>query len=175
MPSIATTMDVILPVLETRLVTVTGLPPERINEWLGSEAPHFQGDHDLVLRLKGLQPESGFLEAGGRLSIEVTERLEIEVRTRLSLDPASSAKRWLTDPDFGHIPMRTLVVDALEGFLPTDGSGNGLTSCEIHLLPSGEPRSEGSSQKSPISWGSERLTFGIKYLHAVDLTRSITP
>lgn len=155
-------MRILLPIIEKRLAFVTGLPPERIRPWMGEDAPHFQADQDLVLRLAGISPDSGWFQGGGRFSCRVTERLEVQIRTRLALDPSGEARVWLTDAVIGHIQLRDKVLDALVSFIPTDADQNILTTDQLVMVPSKAPRQDGARGK-PMDWGSETFTFEVNY------------
>ncbi len=175
---IRASMVEILPVIETRLQAVTGLPVERVRPWIGEDSPHIQADQDLVLRLRGFTPTQSWQEGGGRYTTQIEERLEISIRTRLILDDPGTSRSWLyggTDGvgTNGHLPLRNLVMSALQGFVPTDGDHNALVDMELQLVPSQAPKAD--NPRSPTNWGEERLTFLVKYTQSLDLTLSVVP
>lgn len=160
---IATTMADILPLIETRLRTVTGLPAECVNPWVGdADPPHLQADQDLVLRLMGFAPEEGWQVGAGRLATQVIERLGVQIRTRLALDEPGTRRKWVLD----HIDLRDSVIDALEEFVPTAAKGDILTNGAILLDPA-RPLAPG---KGTADWGSETLVFRVPYLLALPTT-----
>ncbi len=175
---IRSSMSAILPVVETRLQAVTGLPTECVRPWLGEEAPHLQADQDLVLRLKGFTPTSSWQDGGGRYTTQIEERIEVAVRARIALDEVGVSRSWLYGGTDGAgtgsaLGLRNLVLSALQGFIPTDATGDALTDCELQLVPSQAPKPD--TQKGATGWGEERLSFLVKYTQALDLTLSTTP
>ncbi len=176
---IRSSMAEILPVIEARLQAVTGFPPERVLPWLGDEAPHLQADQDLLLRLKGFTPTQPWQGGGGVYTTRIEETLEVTLRTRLALDEAGTSRAWLyggtdTAGTGGHLPLRNLVLSALQGFIPTDDTGNALVTNEMLLIPSARLQAEGG-KKAPTNWGEERLSWKVEYLQALDLTLPTVP
>jgi len=169
MPSVPSTARDWLLAIEARLGAVVGLPPERILEWLGNDPPpNLQADSDLVLRLGGITVEGDWQRGGNRYTLHLAERLQVQIRSRLLLDEPNNVRLWLTTGavdaagvPLGHVALRSLVIDALQGFVPVDAAGIGLTLCEVHLGPGEAPRPSPHNS----GWGEETLTFIVRYLH----------
>ncbi len=169
---ITTSMEVLLPLIEARLTYITELPAERILPWVGDEPPHLQGDHDLVLKLGGIVPDTGWYVGGGRTSFRVTETLEVQIRTRLILDPTGVSRAWLTHATLGHVQLRKLVLDALVGYIPHDGDGNALIA--EGLVPKTTQRPRPDTRGAVVNWGSETLAFEMNYLHTLNTALSLS-
>jgi hypothetical protein len=71
------------------------------------------------------------------------------------------------------LALRSLVMSALQGFIPTDANGNALVDMEIQLVPAQAPESD--AEGGATNWGEERLTFLVKYTQSLDLTLSTVP
>lgn len=159
---VRSSMDVILPLVETRLALYTGLPAERIIPAIADEIPHLQGDQDLVLRLGGWRSDQPWALGGGRYTLKVVEVLEVEIRTRLALDPTGAAREWLVNATYGALQLRSRVLSALHGFQPEDVAGNVLVAGDILVSSARRPRPEGRSKAA--NYGSEVIPFDVSYI-----------
>lgn len=165
---IRSNMATILPLILAQIRSVTGFPEERVNPWVGEEAPHLQADQDIVVLIRGFTPDPAYFAGGGRYTRLVKEKLEVRIRTRLMVDHPGSASQWLLDATLGHLQLRDKVANALDGFLPANEDGDVLVSSEITMESEPGPKKD-APRTQPIDWGEERLVFTVGYLWERDL------
>jgi hypothetical protein len=153
----------ILLAIEQRLYT-RNVVPSRSVKWVtpGMTVPTFDSNFDCLLILGGLAAP---LDPGaGRAWRIFTRRIMIQPRARLLLDQPDRVKTWLlgTSMGQGYLPLEEVIADALDLFMPLDGSNNQLCVCPLHLAASADPQKE-NRKKESAGWGYGSVTFECKY------------
>ncbi len=132
-----------------------------------ADVPYRTGDHDIVLRVQGEQPDARTIDGGGRQVNRRTRDFDIEVRTRMVLDPVDEDLQRLTTLSGGHLLLEDDVVDCLEDFFPTDENGNSLV---VQGLVSGR-WTKPLRDKSNPQWVTSTLDVECLIDRALDLAR----
>ena len=162
---------IILDRIRTRITVKTEIVTERIKIVELGDPPHFQGDHDVLLRPRGFQVDKGLWDGGGRIQTGLHRRLEVICRTRLALDPAGEAGRYLLDADDGHLAFEDRIFDAITGFMPMDSEEDENILCTEPIEPiSGSDPVGASRTAKATNWGETTLTFVVHYLADLDQT-----
>jgi hypothetical protein len=155
----------VLPYLLTRLISVTGLPAERCFVSQADEQPYdAQADQYLWLRVEDGGEDQGIRDGAGRLDARETVTLTVTARTRLALDEPGRDLSWMTHASLGHLRLAHAVKKALDGWQPTDGESNVLTTCPIRLLTPRKPRKD---RKQP-EWGESVQVYEMEILLNLD-------
>lgn len=151
----------ILPAIQAQVIAVTGLPPEKVSFAARDLEPRFRGDQDCYIRLLNPSPEQGFEHGSGRTCIILSRPLVVTLRTRYQVDTSDVQNLWLLDPTYGHLAKEEALFNGLVNFVPTDSSGNWLTSEVLHPLPT--PPEVMADKPQGKGWGESHLTFELKY------------
>jgi hypothetical protein len=89
-------------------------------------------------------------------------------RTRLAADSLDRDDNFLLNPTTGHLVLEENIVEALNGFMPTDIMGNILLAEVMRWLPSAEVTKD---QPPPsLQWGETGLVFEMAYIFPHDQT-----
>jgi hypothetical protein len=159
---VQTPISPILDAIKAQLVARNVHTPDHIFMVAVDDPPHTMGDSDILLRPMRISPTQP--KGAGRVERRVRRLLKVIVRTRLALDEVDRDFAWLEDASLGHFVMEEAVVNWLDTFQPTDGSGNALTFEPLDWVPSSQPEKE----KADSSWGRSELFFEIPYILTLD-------
>lgn len=127
-----------LPPLQAQLVSVTGLPVERVNFVIRSNPP-MASPQDILIWPSAIINYDPISFGSGRVAPVVTREVRVFLRTRLATDQAEYDDTFLLDASLGHVQMEDLVFGALYDFQPVDGSGNALLSVPLQFKSGPEP------------------------------------
>lgn len=160
-----TGMDVLLPLIQQRLMLVTTFPEERviIDARDDEDDLKSQADQYVLLRGGGGSPGPDF-QGAGRNSLVLNEEIVCILHTRLQTDEATSDAQFLTNRSLGHYVARGLIWSALAGFQPVDADGNWLVTEPIWPRTYSKPR----KSKARPGWGSSSLAFNVQYSAKID-------
>ena len=160
---IPTSLDVILPVLRARLVSVTGLPAERVGALQRNDVPfNAHGDNYVFLRVEDSSFDMADIIGAGRIDSREEVLLSLTVRSRLATDEANMDWKWLTDESYGNLRLRHRCIDALLCFQPLDDDGNWLVTEPIKPTTTRRPRKE--EGKAPNrEWGESTTWWKMTY------------
>lgn len=129
------------------------------------QAPRFNSNQDIVLRVTGPRPYPGMTEGHGEIAPVVTRGLIVEIRSRFTVDQPDRVDNWLL---LMQLPLEDAVLTALTLFRPMDVTApvDVLTVHGIRLTSGQEYRDEIRKIPNPDkTWGSSYLTFAIDYAH----------
>lgn len=158
-----TDLATILPTLLARVVTVTGLPTERVFVCQREEVPYdAHGDSYVFLRVEDTDFDDANIIGAGRIDARERVVVTATIRSRLALDEADRDTVWMTNASLGHLQLRHDVLDALLGFFP-ENSQNSWVLTTHPLTPGrgGKPRKE--RPKGNTEWGESLLAFNLEY------------
>lgn len=107
-------------ILPSRRVVIAA----RLYDW---NAPKWQ--HFIAVRPIDLTVYQDWAESKGRHCTLVNRDFSVDIYTQLTLDDVNKDEDWTND----HFLYQDKVINALHIWLPTDGGGNSLTACPLHL------------------------------------------
>lgn len=128
------------------------------------DLPFFVPERCLVLRVLGERQAPGW-DGAGRVNDLRARQVRLVVRTRLLLDEAGRDAAHLLDASLGHLALEDACADALAGFLPTDGQGDGLTAVPLEPGPFSDPR---PASKDNPEWLESSCEFTATYNRALN-------
>lgn len=128
------------------------------------QAPHFQGERDVLLRPGRFVSKAEVFDGAGRTCTRFLRHLDMFVRTRLELDEADEDKLWLTDADLGLLKFEEACCDALSGFWPEDEEQNNLTVQPLRIWDGTDPQ---RGQSEDWAWGNSAIRFEVEYLFSL--------
>lgn len=163
---IPTTLAVILPKIQARVMSVLSFPAERvvIDARTDPDAEEVQPQADQYVRIKveSRTPIDTSVEARGRIYPDMMARVSCTLRSRYDVDTVNSDQLALTAASTGHLVREHQLWDALIVFQPEDASGNWLVREPIKPGPATAPR------KPPKEWMQSVLEFSIIFILDLD-------
>jgi hypothetical protein len=171
----ATTVRTSLPILllniQSWVRSLNLVPdPTAVKMWLGRKPPRpNQADHTIYLWPKNQSVKKTFGNAAGRIDTRVNRRVIVLAFSRVDFDAMDQADGVLTDPTYGHLVFEHSLYDALECYLPLDGSGNALVEQPIRLESTAE--TERVNEETPDGWVSSALEFSVSFELALNQSR----
>jgi hypothetical protein len=159
-------LETILPVIKTRILTVTGFPSERVVYSVGPGKPpeSLQGDQFIVLRLRSQMTQQSIVYGAGRLDHRVVRGLAVVLWNRFNVDVDNQAEAFLLDPTNGILPAELLLLDALSTFHPQDSNGVWLCYEPLRIGPVSEPVPD------VVGWAHSEFEVEVPYVLVLDQT-----
>jgi hypothetical protein len=160
-------LTVFLPLIQQRLETVLGFPPERVilDARDNDDTEYkFQADQYLLLRVLAGKVTDDY-EGAGRNAVVLVRDITVTLWTRLQTDEATSDYQWLTNASLGHLQAEEQLYNALAGWQPLDS--NGLWVLEEPIYP--RPVDRPLKSRKRVGWGRSTVQFSVMFaLSAVD-------
>ena len=116
-------------------------------------------DQVIVVTPKSFSPSPGVQAGGGRNNFRWEGVVSVKLWNRLYVDQAGRDDKWITHSTLGMALLIHNVVNSLEQYMPTDGSGNYYFTQPMRLLSPGAvfpPKRVGE-------WGVITLDFSMQW------------
>jgi hypothetical protein len=168
MPAIAyTTTTPILQAVKAWLVAWPILNKDVIYVVGDEEAPKMQATQIIQIWPQDMVDDKPVTHGAGRNAMHTTEPFWIQECVALATDTVDRAENAFMDARNGLYALRSMVIDAMQLFWPTDDAGNGLTVQPIHFGRG----ARGRKLPAPRSghWITANHVFEIKYRHQLNL------
>ncbi len=151
----------ILPNIELRLQTVTGLTPQAVFFWQGDDDPpyHALAERYIWLRLEDQGADQPIIQGSGRYDARETQILRVVPRVRVSLDMADRHDIGLIHPQYGILPFMHQMYDALLGYQPVNSSNQWLVVEPMRVLRTSRPH---QIPRQP-EWLESTMYFSLTY------------
>jgi hypothetical protein len=161
---IATSLNTLLPLLQTQLSESLSLDPTRILIVCRAsrDVDHYGAEREIILRPRGLTPEQGIIDGAGRVITLFAQRLEMILRCRQGTDQGGSDRMKLTDATRGIIQMWENVVASCQLFTPTDEDGNALLWEPMRCLRIDDSERDNKQ----VDWVEVTIPWEMKYWFA---------
>ncbi len=167
-----TYIHAILPLLQARVMAVTGWPAERVLVWRAKrsqqweEAHHINADQYCAIRPGAQNNYAPSFEGGGRYDIRASRKVIVVLWTRAALDELTTDELSLSDDTLGHFVHELAIVNALAGFQPMDADQNIYSTCPM------EPGSitESVAGSKDDDWTRSELSFDLQFCVSVDIS-----
>jgi hypothetical protein len=155
---IPTRLDIVLPLIQARLLAALSWPVERVIMAM-KDGSH---PHNQYLRLwpRAATAFDVYRHGAGRTDTRVRRMLAIKLWTNLGVDEVNSNQQWLTQASLGHLVNEHAIINALENWTPTDSAGNNLLVQGMKLHPVSEP--EKPNVEEP-EWGFTVQEYDLQY------------
>ena len=157
----------ILNAIQTQLLAhVSGLTSSMI-KWTAhpDPIPHFDGEHDVVLRVGSFISPTVVWEAS---TVQRIRRfLTVYPRSRYAGDPKDRDTQWLLGSTYSHFTWEENILRALWGWFPNDAAdstaGNLLAQAELQMATGTDP----VKGALDLAWGDSAITFEVQYLFSL--------
>lgn len=164
-----TSLPVILPLIQQRIMAVLQFPQERVLISCRPEdtdEPHIQATQYVRMRALGATPNQADWEGMERVATVHSRKLRVTLFTRLNLDDVNTDQVWATESQIGlgHYVAEHQLFNALYAFFPTDRNGNSLVWYGLNPAPVSETS---KNAKKNDGWGRSSVECDIVYVLAL--------